>query len=331
VRILGRADELTPIAGNQPPVRVAAPAARPGQLRDLVTLLRPHQWLKNLLVVPLPLIDASTWTLSGVWRLCWAVAVFILASALVYVGNDAADRNRDRAHPVKRLRPIASGRVSLPAAGALAVLLAVALAALLSTQPYTDWWPVLTYLVLNVAYSRGLKHVPLLDVITVALGFELRLAQGYVAIGQGFSTWLPVCVLGLCLLLILGKRRNEMTAGGDRHRPALRGYSVPYLDQLLGLTAALVCAAFLMYVHTEAPLYPYRTAATLASAPFAMLALFRYLQVVIVRDGGGDPVRSLVRDPVMAVNALLWTVVLGSLNLFARYPHAIETLFRKAT
>ncbi len=305
-----------PQSATGPPAAIRP--ARGGSLRDLVTLVRPQHWLKNLLVVALPLIDAPGWTWGEIRRVGWAVIVFTVAASLVYVVNDTTDRHRDRVHPTKRLRPVASGRVSPRAAVVLAGGLAVLLGALLSSLPYRTWWPVLLYLALNGAYSRWLKHIPLLDVITVALGFQLRLAAGYVAIGQRFSTWLPVCLLGLCLLLVLGKRRSELTAAGASHRPALRGYSLPYLDQLLGLTAALVTAAFFAYLRTEAPLDTFRVAAVLLSAPLAALALFRYLQVVIVRDGGGDPVRVLVHDRVMVLNGLVWAAVLAVRNLLAR-------------
>jgi 4-hydroxybenzoate polyprenyltransferase len=293
--------------------------------------VRPQQWLKNILIVPLPVATATGLSASGVARLGWSVLVFVLASCLVYVGNDITDRHRDRLHPTKRHRPIAAGLVPVPVALAFAGVLLVLLAGALTRHPYRDWWPVLTYLALNVAYSQGLKHVPLLDLLLVALGFELRLAQGYVALREPFPTWLPVCLLGVCVMLLVGKRRSEMTTGGDRHRPALRGYSVPYLDQLLGLTAALVCVAFVAYLRTEAPLQQYRTAATLLCAPLALLALFRYLQVAIVRDGSGDPVRLLVRDRAMVVNTALCVLILAGLTLLARFPNALPAVLEKVT
>ena len=322
MRILDHA-EATPLRGVGPAGEADPAGPARGRWRDLVALVRPQQWLKNVLVIPLPLLTAVSWTPAGLWRLGWAVLVFTLASCLVYIGNDTVDRHRDRAHPTKRHRPIASGRVSLASAGVLAGVLVVALGGLLAVESYRVWWPVLAYLALNVAYSRGLKHVPLVDVILVALGFELRLAQGYVALHEQFSTWMPICLLGACVLLIVGKRRNEMSVGGDSHRPSLRGYSVPYLDTLLSLTAALVFAAFVAYLSTEAPLEQYRTTATLLCAPLATLALFRYLQVVIVWDSGGDPVRLLVRDRFMVLITLLCVVVLAGLTLLARYPHVL--------
>ncbi|MDW4910796.1 UbiA prenyltransferase family protein [Streptomyces sp. ADMS] len=317
--------ELMTIDLNSPIDR-AYPVQERSLARGLVRLMRPHQWLKNFLVVPLPLMDAGVWTSAKLWHVCWAVMVFIAASSLVYTGNDMVDRHRDRAHPEKRLRPIASGQVPMAFAAVLLGTLMVVLAALLAVVRPTQWWPVLAYLVLNVAYSRGLKHIPLLDVVIVAVGFQLRLAQGYVAIHQGLSAWLPVSLLALCLLLILGKRRSEIAVSGTSHRPALRGYSLPYLDQLIGLTGALVCVAFLIYINTESPLGPFRASGALLSTPFAVLAVFRYLQIVMVQSGGGEPVRTLSRDYFMLLNAFLWALTLAVLNVLARYPHIIGSL-----
>ncbi|WBC14829.1 UbiA prenyltransferase family protein [Micromonospora sp. WMMA1998] len=330
MRILDQTAGSTGISAPEPVPPVVA-GRPPGLLRDLLRLVRPHQWLKNVLVVPLPLIDAGSWRLNDIGQICRAVLLFVVASALVYVGNDVFDRHRDRLHPVKRLRPVASGRISVPAAGALAAALAVVLVLLLAATPAAQWWPLLCYLVLNIAYTAGLKHVALLDVFIVALGFQLRLAQGYATIGHAVSTWLPICLLGLCLMLVLGKRRSEITASGGHHRPSLRGYSLPFLDLLLGLTAALVFAALLFYLTAEMPLGRYASLAALVSAPMALLVLFRYLQVVVVHSGGGDPVRTLVHDRVTVAYVAPWVCCLATLTMLARYPDLFHALVQKVT
>jgi decaprenyl-phosphate phosphoribosyltransferase len=268
--------------------------------RDLFSLLRPGQWPKNLVVL-LPLLDPALLRWGNAGRAGLAVLAFILASAAVYVTNDIADRARDRAHLTKRHRPIASGRVSPWTAGVLAALLAAGLAAVIGAA-VTQWWPLLAYLVVNVAYSLVLKHVPLVDLFVVASGFVLRLVQGYVVIDAPSSGWLTLCVLAVCLLLILGKRRHELRAGGVAHRPALAGYNEHLVDQLLVLTAAITLITYQLYVSTF-------SAAALLTVPFALFALFRYLQVVLVNAGGGSPVRVLLRDRVMLVNAALWLIV----------------------
>lgn len=256
----------------------------------------------------LPLLDADLWSWPHLRTVAAAVLGFTLASALVYVLNDIADRERDRAHHRKRLRPIASGRVTPWQAGALAALLLAGLVLLVATD-VRSWWPLLTYLVVNVAYSFFLKHVPLLDLFAVAVGFVLRLVQGYTAVDAPPSGWLTLCVLSVCLLLILGKRRHELRVAGAVHRPALVGYTEHLLDQLLGLTAASALITYQLHASGVS-----RTA--LLTAPFALFALFRYLQIVLVHAGGGSPVRVLLRDGVMLANAGLWLLVLEGGSLY---------------
>ncbi|MER7456803.1 UbiA prenyltransferase family protein [Micromonospora sp. NPDC126480] len=285
-------------------------------LRHLIAVLRPGQWPKNLLVVPLPLLDAPSWNAGTLGRVAVAVLAFTVAASLVYVVNDITDRHRDRLHPAKRHRPIAAGSVPVPAAVLCAVALAAALAALVATSSALSWWPVLGYLLLNAVYSGGLKHVPLVDVLVVAAGFVLRLVQGYLATGHPVAGWLMVCVLSLCLVLILGKRRHEAQAAGAGHRPALRSYPVQFLDQLVVLSATLTVVTYLMYLHAEARFGP----AALLTAPCALFAVFRYLQVVLVERGGGDPVRVLLRDRATVANVAVWGLLLVGVAVLGRLP-----------
>lgn len=295
-----------------------APASLAVSAGDLVRLARPGQWVKNVLAVGLPLLDLEIWRLAALGRLAWAVAAFTIASSLVYLLNDAVDRHRDRAHPTNRYRPIASGRVPMTAVALFGAALLVLLAGVLSRQPWSWAWPIGVYLVLNAGYSLGLKHVPLLDVFLVAAGFLLRLMQGYVAIEVTASGWLLICVFTLCLLLTIGKRRQELVSVGAAHRPALRGYTVTLAEQLMVLTAVLTAGSYFLYLRTEAPLGGYGSTAAALVAPLALFGLFRYLQLALVRGAGGDPARTLVRDPVLVVNAVLWAALTGGFLLAAR-------------
>jgi 4-hydroxybenzoate polyprenyltransferase len=303
------------------------PAARPaepdrrtatGVVRDLLRLPRPGQWAKNV-VVCVPLLDLAVWRPAAAWRVAWAVLAFILAAGLVYIANDLVDRHRDSRHPTKRLRPIAAGRVSPRTAAAVAVAVAALLAGVLSLQPWDRGWPVLAYLVLCLGYIGWLKHLPLLDVFAVAAGFGLRVVLGYLALGIPISGWLLTCVFCLCLLLSVGKRRQELAVTGGAHRPALRGYTVHLADQLMLLSAMLTVGSYLLYLRTEAPLGTLGPAAAVLSAPMALFGMFRYLQLVLVHGGGENPVRTLFRDPALVVNAALWLVVSAG---FLLAPHA---------
>ena len=286
--------------------------------RDLVRLVRPRQWAKNLLVVPLALLDTPAVNLGAAGRIAWAILLFCVASSFIYVINDIADRHRDRAHPIKRDRPIASGRMAVRVAAACAAGLLVLLGLMLAVSSAT--WPVLVYLGLNLCYCFWLKHLPLLDVFIVAIGFALRATYGYLVLGTHLSPWLLTSVFLLCLVLIVGKRRHEASTVGAEHRPSLRGYSVQYLDYLFVLTMVLTFTAFLLYLSASRFAAPYTDAALMISVPCGLFGLARYLQVVVVEHAGGDPVRVLMSDRPMLASAALWTVLLGLTLLASQHP-----------
>jgi decaprenyl-phosphate phosphoribosyltransferase len=177
--------------------------------------------------------------------------------------------------------------------------------------------------VLSLVYSRWLKHVPLLDVFVVATGFVLRAGQGYAASRTQVSEWLLICVFAACLLLSLGKRRHELIAIGSAHRPALTGYSVPLLDQLITLCAVLTVTAGLLYLGTDAQVVSDGRVLLLASVPCALFAVFRYLQTLWL-GGGGEPVRALLGDPVLVATFAVWTVAVGIAALTDHYPALVS-------
>lgn len=284
---------------------------------DLVRLLRPSQWSKSLLVVPLALAGDAAWTTSTLVRTGWAVAGFCLASSLAYVVNDLADRDLDRAHPVKRARPIAAGRIPLLVARGYAVAIAIALGAVVAVGPAIPWWPLAVYIALNLAYSRWLKHVPLLDICVVSAGFGLRVLHGYGATEGSVSGWLLVAVLTACLVVVVGKRRHELTTGAAAHRPALRGYNLALTDQLLTVNAILAVLTLLLYLRFDAPVGDHQSALAVVVAPLALFGVFRYLQAVLVGRGGGDPVRVLLRDWFLIVDAALLAGAVAAALLIA--------------
>jgi 4-hydroxybenzoate polyprenyltransferase len=293
------------------PDAAAAAGARPpgGVLGDLARLTRPAHWAKNLLVIPVPLVTTRHWDLGDVGRTAVATAAFIVASAIVYIGNDVADRERDRHHPGKRFRPLASGRVSPAAALGLAAALALLLGALVAVESPALAWPVLCYAPLGLLYSVKLKHVPLVDTFTIAAGFALRVVQGYVALRQPIASWLVLGVIAASLLLSLARRRTELSAMLVEHRPALAGYSTYFVDQLMLLSAVLAATTIMLYLGVQAPIGANHTAGMLLLGPVALFAIFRYLQLVLVQSGGGDAVRTLLRDPPIMVTALVGVIV----------------------
>lgn len=278
---------------------------------DLVRLARPLHSVKALIFVPLALIDASPWNVTAVGRIVWAVTAFMLASAAVYVGNDIIDRHRDGRHEVKRHRPIASGRVRVSVGYLYCVGLLASLGVVLAFTPFPSW-PVLVYLGLNMAYSLVLKHVPLVDLGTVGLGFVLRVVQGYLAIGGPIAGWLLVTVFAISVLFLIGKRRQELLGAGATHRPALHGYTVELTSWLMQVTAVFALISGLMYLGTGAPLSrDYGQTAMVLSAPFALFIVFRYLQIQLMDRNNSDPVRNLLRDRALLCACVLWAITLS--------------------
>jgi 4-hydroxybenzoate polyprenyltransferase len=307
---------------TSPVVRTARPqstgVSHGSLLGTLVRLARPGHWPKNVLVICVPLLDPQSWHRGALASLGLAVVAFTLASVLVYVLNDIADRRRDADNPRRRHRPLASGRISTRVALLFAAAVGLLLAGVVARQPFATAWPLAAYLLLNLAYSFGLKHVPLLDVFIVSAGFVLRLIYGYLATAVPIPGWLLTAVFTLCLLLALGKRRQELHSTGDDHRPALRGYTVGLAEQLMQLSAALTVGCYLLYLRDEAPLGAHASIAAILLAPMAVFGLFRYLQLVLVHHAGGSPARILVRDPALVANTLLWAALSGGWLLVAQ-------------
>ncbi|MET9684224.1 decaprenyl-phosphate phosphoribosyltransferase [Streptomyces coeruleorubidus] len=303
---------------------VKAPGLR---AKDLVRLVRPRQWPKNLVAVPLSLAGGAYWNWHTLSRMAWAVALFTLAASIVYVINDVADRERDRLHPVKRARPVASGRVSVPVAVALAVLLTTALSALTVLGPWRLAWPVAGYLVLNLLYSHLLKHIALVDVFVVAAGFALRVILGSLAGGIPLSVWLVLAVYAASVMISLGKRRQELGLGpaADRHRPTLEGYSRPFVDQMVMVTAVVAVLAYSGFLRSDAA-QPFGQVALLLTMPFVLYGLFRYLQILITEGGGGDPTETLLRDRKVVTSALLCIGCLAFTSVLAGHPGLVGAL-----
>ncbi|MET8141258.1 UbiA prenyltransferase family protein [Sphaerisporangium sp. NPDC005288] len=297
-----------------------AAEARTHLIADLAGLIRPSHAAKAILLVPVALIGAASYSLAEVAGIVAATVAFILASAAVYIGNDIADRHRDRHHPVKRHRPIAAGRVGVGTASVCCAVLLTLLGVIVARAPGT-YWPLYVYLVLNIAYSRVLKHIPLVDVGTVAAGFVLRVVQGYEVTGGRVPAWLLITVFSMSLVLLIGKRRQELLRTGAVHRPALRGYSMELTNWLLQIASVLSLVSGLMYLRDEGPFGPqHGQTAMMLSTPFALFALFRYLQIQLVDQDGGDPVRILLRDRVMVANSMLWAATLGVTLVLVHHP-----------
>ena len=276
----------------------------------VVSSIRPRQWVKNLFVFAALIFSHKLFSVDA-GRALAAFAIFCALSGVVYLLNDVADRERDRAHPKKRLRPVASGALSVRSAIAAAVVIgALALGA--ATALGTAF--VLTaavYVGLLVAYSAWLKHIVIVDVLTVASGFVLRAIAGAVAVDVEISGWLLICTILIALFLALGKRRHEyltLDAEATRHRPILAEYSAALLDQMIAVVTASTVTAYALYTMSPETVAKFGTRLLPATLPFVLYGIFRYLYLLYRRQLGGNPSELFLNDRALIVNTVLWIV-----------------------
>jgi 4-hydroxybenzoate polyprenyltransferase len=278
--------------------------------RALFASLRPQQWVKNLVVLAALVFSKHLFDADASLRACFAFAVFCALAGAVYLVNDLADLEHDRLHPAKRTRPIASGALPPPVARAAAVLLFAAALAAAWALGAGFLLCAVAYLALGLGYSFGLKHVVILDVLAVALGFVLRGVAGAVAIGVHFSPWLLVCTILLALFLGLAKRRHELVSLEDAaaHRQILAEYSPYLLDQMIAVVTASCLTAYAFYTLAPETVEKYRTERLALTIPFVIYGIFRYLYLVHRRDQGGSPADALLADRPLLAAVTLWAV-----------------------
>ena len=288
---------------------VALPERR-SPVEAALVALRPRQWTKNLLlfagiIFAAELGDAGRWA-SAVT----AFVAYCAASSAAYLVNDIRDAAADRRHPVKRSRPIARGELSSRTALALALVLALLALGLAAALGPLSLACLVAFLALQAAYSLRLKTIELVDVLAIAALFVLRAAAGAVAVSVVISQWLLLCTFLLALFLALGKRRAELQLEGVRARPVLAGYTPALVDQLLAVVAASTIGAYAAYTLTA-----HDSRWLLATVPFVVYGLFRYLLLLHRRGLGEEPDALLVQDVPLLVTVAAWAtacaVVLG--------------------
>ena len=278
-------------------------------MKVLVAALRPQQWIKNLIVFAPLVFSLNAGHPDMLLEATAAFVVFCLAGSGVYVLNDIVDREQDRRHPVKCRRPVASGVLSVPAAGRLAsVLLATALLLAVWDGPAVAV-ATAVYVANNLLYSLRLKHVVILDVGSIAFGFVIRVLAGTAAIGVPASPWLIMCTILLACFLGFAKRRHEIVLLEENHadhRAVLGDYSEQLLDQLIMISAACTVMSYALYTVSEKAVTSFGTTELIWTVPFVLYGLFRYLFLIHRRKSGGNPARVLLTDPPLMIDIVLW-------------------------
>ena len=309
---MDRATEPFPTSSAEQPSLAEDSSLSTGRrLLYLLRTMRPKQWTKNGFVLVALIFDGKLLDLPLIWTTLWTVVCFCLVSSSVYILNDLIDIDRDRQHPRKRLRPLASGQLNPGLAKSAMAALAVAgvLGAGLA-NPYVGL-TLSAYLALNAAYCVYLKNIVIIDVMMIAVFFVLRVAAGAVAVEVSvFSPWLYICVSLLALLIAFGKRRHEIILLRDAasgHRSSLKQYNLPYLDQIIGIvtTSGLISYTFYSFEAETALADPSRMMLTV---PLIVFVVFRYLYLIHVEQRGGAPDDLLFADRPLLAAVVLWVL-----------------------
>ena len=294
-----------------PGASVAGGAERRSAVSLLFHSLRPEQWTKNLIVFAGLIFGLELFNPHAVGRTVAAFVVFCALSGAVYVFNDIMDREADRRHPLKARRPIASGALSPALAGGVALVLAAGALSVSFWLGARFGAVALAYLLLQSFYSGPLKHIVILDVLTIAIGFVLRAAAGAVVIDAPISHWLLVVTILLALFLALSKRRHELVLladGATGHRPSLGEYSPYLLDQMISVVTASTLVSYIFYCISPETVQKFGTDMLGLTIPFPLYGILRYLYLVHRREGGGSPSQMLLNDRPLLVCVALWVL-----------------------
>jgi 4-hydroxybenzoate polyprenyltransferase len=287
---------------------------------DLIRSMRPRQWTKNLVIFAGLVFSKNVYEGSLVGRSVFAFILFCLLSSCVYLVNDVYDARSDREHPLKRSRPIASGRLSSRVALMVALLgaaVAVSLSFWLGWNVGVGPWFGLTalgYLLLMLLYTFSLRHFVIVDVLAIAVGFVIRAVAGAVIVDVEISSWLLICTILLALYLGLAKRRHEvllLEQTAAEHRRSLDEYTPALLDQMIAIVTASVVVAYALYTMWPDTVAKFGTTRLGLTLPIVLYGLFRYLYLIYRRDAGGEPDRSLLEDRPLLLAVALWAIVVA--------------------
>lgn len=324
-------------------------------IKHFVKLLRPHQWTKNLFCLAGLLFSGKFLEPAAIAEAFLAVVMFSLMASSVYIFNDIQDLDRDREHPKKRYRPIASGKISVPVANALALFLIVVSLLIGYSLGMAVFTCLVLYAGLNLSYSLKLKHLALFDVNCIALGFVLRLLAGVYAIEVVPTGWITLCTFFLSLFLGFAKRRSELLGvlsnkmtqdflerqepaaianqkpvselfflqlfyqrgQANPQRPVLSQYTLPFLDSLLNSTATMTVMCYALFTAISG-----KNPSLIITVPIVHYAIMHYKHLVMVREGGEEPDRILIKDLRLKLSILIWLlsyflITYTNISLFA--------------
>ena len=289
------------------------------RLVHILKSTRPQQWIKNLFIFAPLIFSQNAANLPLLLRSLAAFALFCLISGALYIFNDIHDIEEDKRHPDKSRRPITSGALTKTQAYMAFLILAAAGLGLSFLFSIPFFVAAHIYFLMQLAYSRWLKHVVILDVLLIAAGFLLRVIAGGLAIAVEMSNWLLLCTLLLALFLAMAKRRHEISllqADAATHRPILKEYSPVLLDQMISVVTASTVIAYCLYTISDETVAKFGTSNLIFTVPFVIYGIFRYLYLVHQKAKGGSPESLILRDMPLLIDLILW-IVTAALILYA--------------
>ena len=281
------------------------------KLKNYLHLLRLHQYLKNGFVWMPVFFGYRIFDAAAMERTLLAFTAFCMMSSAIYMINDYRDREEDSRHPVKRHRPLASGKVSPREAFCIGLAcFGVSLALALTFLPVACLYMLLAYLLLNIAYSQSLKHVPIVDIFCIALGFVLRIFVGGTAADVPISPWLVIMAFLLALFLALAKRRDDLllTDPDDPIRKAIDGYNREFISLAMSVMASVIIVAYILYTVSPEVVAKHGTHRLYITGVWVLLGLLRYLQITFVEEKSGSPTLVLIKDIMLQAVISLWLV-----------------------
>jgi len=277
-------------------------------LKQHLRLLRPHQWIKNVFVLIPAFFAGKIALVASDYRLVVAVVSFCAVASAVYILNDIFDVEKDKLHELKRDRPLAKGTISHKAAVSMLLILAAVAVATSLLVSLAFFYVIAGYFALNVVYSLWLKHVSLIDISLIAVGFVLRVLAGGIAAGVPVSKWLIMMTFLLACCLALGKRRDDLLLDVDKNdlRPSLKGYTLSFVDTCLIVFAGTTIVCYIMYTVSDEVVQRLKSDHIYLTAVFVIIGILRFLQIAIVEQKSGSPTLILLKDTMIQAMIGLW-------------------------
>lgn len=279
------------------------------KIKSVLKLIRPHQHIKNIFII-LPLFFAGQITRPELFtNALIAFVSFSISASAVYILNDYLDIEDDRKHPAKKDRPLASGLISKKEGFFLIGLFSSIGLAIMATQSIQALTVLLLYIVLNIGYSFYLKHIAILDIAIISIGFVLRLFVGAIVTEISLSKWIVIMTFLLALFLALAKRRDDVihfVTTGKKMRKAIDGYNLQFIDGAMMIMASVVIVSYILYTTSLEVIQRINNEYLYLTSFFVIIGVLRYLQISFVENNSGSPTKVLLKDKAMTINICAW-------------------------